>query len=54
MSNNKLIFAGIAKPFRYSDDLNRFLLTVMIVLLPGRFIAEAMVDMVRLAAQARR
>ena len=39
-------------PFRYSDDLNRLLLTVMIVLLPGRFIAEAMVDMVRLVKNA--
>ena len=41
-------------PFRYSDDLNRLLLTVMIVLLPGRFIAEAMVDMGRLIVHARR
>jgi hypothetical protein len=40
-------------PFRYSDDINRFLLTVLVVLMPGRFIAEAAVDMVQLVRHAR-
>ena len=39
-------------PFRYSDDLNRGLLGLMIVLLPGRFVSEGVVDMVRLIGQA--
>jgi hypothetical protein len=30
-------------PFRYSDDINRLLLLLMIVLLPGRFISESIV-----------
>lgn len=40
-------------PFRYSDDINRFLLTLMILLLPGRFVSEAVVDMVGLVVHAR-
>jgi len=31
-------------PFRYSDDLNRHLLFLLIILWPGRFIAESIVD----------
>ncbi len=31
-------------PFRYSDDINRFLIFLVIVLWPGRFIAESVVD----------
>ena len=38
----------IDHPFRYSDDLNRFLLFLQIVLWPGRFLAESLVDTVRL------
>ena len=41
-------------PFRYSDDLNRALLGIMIVLLPGRFVSEGVVDMVRLIVKARK
>lgn len=33
-------------PFRYSDDVNRFLLFLQIALLPGRFIAQSMVNFV--------
>ncbi len=33
-------------PFRYSDDWNRFLLWAYLLLLPGRFVAESMVDFV--------
>ncbi len=39
-------------PFRYSDDINRFLLGLMIVLLPGRFISEAVADMAGLVRHA--
>lgn len=34
-------------PFRYSDDINRFLLLLQIVLLPGAFVSESLVDLVR-------
>jgi hypothetical protein len=40
-------------PYRISDDLNRVLLTVWIVLLPARLIAESFVDLVRLMRPAR-
>jgi len=39
-------------PFRYSDDVNRFLIFLLIVLWPGRFISESLVDMVGLAVHA--
>ncbi len=31
-------------PFRYSDDINRFPIFLMIRLWPGRLIAESMID----------
>ena len=34
-------------PFRYSDDVNRSLLWLKIVLAPGRFVAWSLVNMVR-------
>ena len=40
-------------PFRYSDDLNRLLLFLLIVLSPGRFVAESIVDSVQLVRHAR-
>jgi hypothetical protein len=36
-------------PFHYSDDTSRFLLFHLIVLWPGRFLAGALVGLVRLA-----
>ena len=33
-------------PFRFSDDMNRFWIFLILILYPGRFIAESMVDMV--------
>ncbi len=33
-------------PFRFSDDVNRTLLFLKIVLLPGRFVSESVVDFV--------
>jgi hypothetical protein len=35
-------------PLHYSDDISRFLLFLLIVLWPGRFLASALVDLVRL------
>jgi len=40
-------------PFRYSDDINRFLVFLVILLWPGRFIAESFVDSFRLLLHAR-
>lgn len=40
-------------PFRYSDDVNRFLLALSIVLAPGRFWSESLVDLVRLVRHAK-
>lgn len=34
----------IDDPFRYSDDLNRNLLFFSLLLMPGRFVAECLVD----------
>lgn len=31
-------------PLRYSDDINRFLLSLLVFLLPGRFLAESLVE----------
>ena len=42
-------FGGMMNnPFRFSDNINRFLLFLKVFLLPGRFISEAFVDMVRM------
>ncbi|MCA8926237.1 MAG: hypothetical protein KDD82_30800 [Planctomycetes bacterium] len=38
----------IDNPFRYSDDLNRTLLFLTVVLFPGRLIADSLGDSVRL------
>jgi hypothetical protein len=35
-------------PFRYSDDINRFLLFLKAFLLPGVFLAESIIDATRL------
>ncbi len=41
-------------PFRYSDDINRTMILLVIVLWPGRFVSESLVDFVRLLAHASR
>jgi hypothetical protein len=42
-------FGGlIDHPLRWSDDVNRFLLFLLLVLWPGRFVAESMVELARL------
>jgi len=38
-------------PFRYSDDLNRLLLFLVVFLWPGRFVAESLVAAARLLAR---
>ena len=40
-------------PFRYSDDINRFLIFLVIALWPGRFVSESLVDVVLLLAHVR-
>ena len=34
----------IDHPFRYSDDINRLLIVLLIILWPGRFISDGLVD----------
>ncbi|MBL9133391.1 MAG: hypothetical protein JNG86_19425 [Verrucomicrobiaceae bacterium] len=41
-------------PFRFSDDVNRFLLALSILLAPGRFWSESLVDLFRLVRHAKR
>jgi hypothetical protein len=43
-SNMGLMGGLIDHPFRYSDDANRFLLVLAIVMYPGRFIATTIVQ----------
>ena len=40
-------------PFRYSDDINRFLIFLVVILWPGRFLTESLVDSLRLFRHAR-
>ena len=44
----------IDHPFRYSDDINRFLFFLLLLLWPARFMAESCVDMIRLIAYVGR
>ena len=40
-------FGGVMdNPFRYSDDINRWLLWLMLVLWPGRFVTEGLISAV--------
>jgi len=46
---NMGLFGGlIDNPFSYEDDINRFLLSLQIVLLPGRFVSRSLVSSVDL------
>lgn len=49
-SNLGLMGGFIDHPFRYSDDLNRGLLTLGILLWPGRIIGEGVVDVFHVIA----
>ena len=42
-SNIGLLGGLIDHPFRYSDDINRFLILLSILLYPGRFIATTLI-----------
>lgn len=42
-SNVGLLGGLIDHPFRYSDDINRFLLFLMVILYPGKFIVLSIV-----------
>ncbi len=48
MDNLGLFGPFIGNPFRYSDDLNRMLLSWMIMLFPGRLVAIWFVDFFRM------
>ena len=45
-SNVGLLGGLIDHPFRYSDDINRFLIFLHALLWPGRFISAAIIDAV--------
>jgi hypothetical protein len=34
-------------PFRFSDDISRFLIVLLVILWPGRFVATAIADCAR-------
>jgi len=54
-TSNMGMFGGLMDhPLRYSDDVNRFLLFFLVILLPGRFLSEALVDLLRLIRHAGR
>jgi hypothetical protein len=44
MENLGMLGGLFDHPFRYSDDLNRHMLFLLIVLWPGRFISESIMD----------
>lgn len=47
-SNVGLLGGLIDHPFRYSDDINRFLILLSILLYPGRFIATTLIQFIML------
>jgi hypothetical protein len=51
-SNVGLLGGLFDHPFRYSDDLNRMLIMLFIVLYPGRFISTTAVQIMRLFKKA--
>lgn len=53
-SNMGLLGGLIDHPFRYTDDANRFLLFLFIILYPGRFIATTLVQIFKLIINSRR
>jgi hypothetical protein len=46
-TDNLGVFGMFDHPFRYSDDINRFLLFFLIALFPGRLLSIGLVDFVR-------
>lgn len=53
-SNVGFLGGLVDHPFRYSDDVNRILIFLLLVLLPGRFLSEAWVDLIRLIRHSAR
>ena len=54
-SSNMGWFGGLVdNPFRYSDDVNRVLFALRILLAPGRLWSESFVDLVRPIRHAKR
>ena len=53
-SNVGFLGGLVDHPFRYSDDVNRILIFLLLVLLPGRFLSEALVDLIRLIRHSAR
>lgn len=45
-SNVGLLGGFIDHPFRYSDDINRFLILLLILLYPGRFISTTVIQFI--------
>lgn len=54
-NHDNLGIAGglVDHPFRYSDNINRQLVSLVVVLWPGRYLAESLVDGWRLARTGR-
>jgi hypothetical protein len=50
VTNLGLLGPLLDNPFRYSDDLNRFLVYLKLFLWPGRMVSESLVEMARLVA----
>ena len=48
MSNLGWLGGLVNDPIHYTDNVNRQLLTLLLILLPGRFLSESLVDMVGL------
>lgn len=46
-SNIGFLGGLIDHPFRYSDDINRFLMFLLAFLWPGRFVATAIMDIAK-------
>ena len=52
-SNLGLLGGLLDHPLSWTDDANRFLLALQVVLFPGRFVAESLVDGLRLLRRTR-
>jgi len=52
--SNTGLFGFIDHPFRWSDDANRFLVFVRVLLFPGRIAAAAIRDVLAIALGRRR
>jgi len=53
MDNIGMLGGLLDHPLRYSDDMNRLFGVIFLLLWPGRFVSESIVDMIRLLKHAR-